>query len=36
VQAEILGLFEEMERRREALDPRLAQRAAGAMSDSSS
>jgi NitT/TauT family transport system ATP-binding protein len=36
VQAEILGLFEEMERRRAELDPRIAQRPAGAMSDSSS
>jgi NitT/TauT family transport system ATP-binding protein len=36
VQAEILGLFEEMERRRLELDPRLAQRPEGAMSDTSS
>lgn len=37
VQAEILGLFEEMERRRLAVDPRLAgQPASGAMSDNSS
>jgi NitT/TauT family transport system ATP-binding protein len=35
VQAEILGLFEEMERRRQERDPRLAQRP-DAMSDSSS
>jgi NitT/TauT family transport system ATP-binding protein len=35
-QAQILGLFEEMERRRLELDPRLAQRPEGAMSDTSS
>jgi NitT/TauT family transport system ATP-binding protein len=36
VQAEILALFEEMERRRLEADPRLAQRPEGAMSDTSS